>query len=125
MATITEAALQGEWFYLEEEQPLDRTSPEFFILRDGIVRSSRNLDVAGTYEIHHDHAILTFTRHAIADLSITLNAGADLVDEAMPSLPANATYRLEGFEEPVSYYGTFVRRFADYSSTDEVRRRVD
>lgn len=124
MATVTEAALQGEWFYVEEDQPLDRTSPEFFILREGIVRSSRNLDVAGTYEIAHDRAVLTFSRRGRSDFVMTLYAAGDVFDETTPSLPADATYRFQGIVEPVSYYGTFVRRLADYSGTTEVWRRV-
>jgi hypothetical protein len=124
MATITEGALQGEWFYIEEEQPLDRTTPEFFILRDGVVRSSRNLDVTGTYEINDDQALLTLTRDGHSDLVVTLRATGDRFDEATPSVPANAAYLLEGFEEPVSYYGSFVRRLADCSGIEEVRRRV-
>ena len=88
MATVTEAALQGEWFYVEEDQPLDRTSPEFFILREGIVRSSRNLDVAGTYEIAHDRAVLTFSRRGQSDFVMILHAAGDLFDETTPSVPA-------------------------------------
>jgi hypothetical protein len=124
MAAITEAALQGEWFYLEEDAPLDRANPEFFILREGVVRSSRDLQVGGTYEITYDRVVLTFTRRGQSGFVMTLNAAGNMFDETTPSLPADATYRFEGIDGPVNYYGTFVRRIADYAGTAEVWRRV-
>jgi hypothetical protein len=48
MAAITEAALQGEWFYLVEEQPLDRTRQSFYVLDHGEVRTGAEGDVVGT-----------------------------------------------------------------------------
>lgn len=54
MAAITEASLQGEWFYLEEDEPLDRASPEFSILRDGKVQSSTKPDVSREYVVTDD-----------------------------------------------------------------------
>lgn len=124
MATITEAALRGEWFYIEEEQPLDRANKEFFILRDGEVRSSRNLDVVGTYELAGDRAILTFSRREHSDFVMTLHATGAVFDDTTPALSADATYRIESIDNPVSYYGMLVRRPVDYASTDDVWRRV-
>lgn len=91
MATITEAALRGEWFYIEEQQPLDRVNKEFFILRDGDVRSCRNPDVLGTYAFADDRAILTFSRREHSDFVMTLHAIGAVFDDTTPILSADAT----------------------------------
>jgi hypothetical protein len=124
MAAITEAALQGEWFYLEEDAPLDRASPEFFILRDGKVRTSNKLDLVGEYAITDDGAVLTFARRARSTLVIALRATGEAFDETTPTLQADATYEMESFDEPLSFYGAFIRRDTDYFSTDDVWRRT-
>jgi hypothetical protein len=124
MATITEAALQGEWFYLEGEEPLNRARSEFFVLRDGAVRSSTHMDLVGTYLIAGERAVLTFVRRGRCDFAMTLQALGDVFDETSTSIQADATYGLDDVEDPSTYYGTFVRRLADYSGTDDVRRRV-
>jgi hypothetical protein len=124
MAAITEAGLQGEWFYLEEEQPLDRASPEFFILRDGKVRTSNKLDLVGEYVITDDGAVLTFARRAHSRLVIALSATGAMFDETTPTLQADATYEMEALDEPMNFYGAFIRRDADYFNTDDVGRRV-
>jgi hypothetical protein len=124
MAAITEAGLQGEWFYLEEDAPLDRTSPEFFILRDGKVRTSNKPDLVGEYAITDDGAVLTFARRAQSKLVIALSATGAVFDETTPTLQADATYEMEALDEPMSFYGAFIRRDADYLSTDGVARRA-
>jgi len=124
MATITEAGLQGDWFYIEEEQSLDRASPEFFILREGVVRSSRNQDVVGSYEIMGDAAVLTFSRREHSEFVMTLHAPGDVFDEATPSMHANAAHRMEAIDETVRHYGTFVRRTADDLRAADIWHRV-
>ncbi|RZL28540.1 MAG: hypothetical protein EOP64_04210 [Sphingomonas sp.] len=119
MATITESGLQGEWFYLEEEQPLDRTSARFFILRDGSVRANASADVVGTYKIMGEAAVIRFSRSDHPDYVMTLHAAGEVFDERTETIHANAAYRIEGVEEPVRYYGSFVRRIADYTSTTD------
>jgi hypothetical protein len=89
-----------------------------------VVRSSRNQDVVGIYEIMGDAAVLTFSRREHLDFVMTLHAPGDVFDEATHSLHANAAYRMESIDEPVRYYGTFVRRSPDDSSTDDIWRRV-
>jgi hypothetical protein len=84
-----------------------------FILRDRSVRSSRNLDTVGTYEIMGDAAVLTFSRREHSDFVMTLHAPGEMFDDTTPSIHANAAYRMEAIDEPVRYYGTFVRRLPD------------
>jgi hypothetical protein len=124
MAAISEAALQGEWFYLEEEQPLDRASPEFFIFRDGKVQSSTMPDVTGEYIITGNGAVLTFAPRGATRRTIALSATGAVFDETTPTLQADATYEMEALDEPMSLYGALVRRDADYSSTDDLSRRA-
>ncbi|RYF22935.1 MAG: hypothetical protein EOO77_03090 [Oxalobacteraceae bacterium] len=124
MATITEAGLQGEWFYLEEEQPLDRTTGKFFTLQNGNVRSNGSTDVVGVYKIMGDAAVIRFSRSDHPDYVMTLHAAGEVFNEGTQSIHANAAYRIEGIDEPVRYYGTFVRRIADYNSTTTISRRV-
>ncbi|RYF22448.1 MAG: hypothetical protein EOO77_04075 [Oxalobacteraceae bacterium] len=124
MATITEAGLQGEWFYLEEEQPLDRTTERFFILQDGSVRSNGSTDVVGKYKIMGDAAVIRFSRSDHPDYVMTLHAAGEVFDEGTQSVHANAAYRIEEIDEPVRYYGTFVRRTANYASASDISRRI-
>jgi hypothetical protein len=124
MAAITEAALQGEWFYLEEEQPLDQASPEFFILRDGKVWSSTQPDVTGDYVITDDGAVVTFARRDASRRIIALSATGAVFDENTPTLQADATYEMEPLDEPMSLYGAFIRRGADSFGTDELPNPV-
>jgi hypothetical protein len=124
MAAITEAALQGAWFYLEEEAPLDRASPEFFILRDGRLNSSTEPDVTGKYVITDDGAVVTFARRGGSRRTIALSATGAEFDETTRTLQADATYEMEAIDEPMSYYGAFIRRDVDHLSTDDVQRRV-
>jgi hypothetical protein len=124
MAAIIEEALQGEWFYLEEDEPLDRASPEFFILRNGKVQSSTKLDLVGEYAITDDGAVLTFARRAQSTLVIALRATGEAFDETTPTLQADATYEMEALDEPMSFYGVFIRRDADYFRTEDVSRRA-
>lgn len=51
MATITDATLQGEWFYVEEEQLLDQTASNFYVLRAGTVTTGEVSEVVGSYSI--------------------------------------------------------------------------
>ncbi|MEG3085448.1 hypothetical protein U1707_17535 [Sphingomonas sp. PB2P12] len=60
MATITEEALQGEWFYLEEEQPLDLSSPSFYMLADGIITPNDRPDDVGSYVIEGERRSSSF-----------------------------------------------------------------
>jgi hypothetical protein len=124
MAAVTEAALQGEWFYLEEKEPLDRASPEFFILRDGKVQSSTKPEVTGEYVITGDGAVLTFARRGASRRTLALSATGAVFDETTPMLQADATYEMEAIDEPMHFYGAFIRRDADYLSSDDVARRV-
>ena len=72
MAAITDRALQGEWFYLEEEQPLDRTSPSFYVLSDGRVTPNDRPDDVGAYVIEDGRALIEFPNYAAAALTIEL-----------------------------------------------------
>jgi hypothetical protein len=124
MATISEAALRGQWFYLEEDQPLERRGPAFFELLDGRIRSNARVDQVGTYLIAGARALLTFTRHGHPDFVITLQVTGDSFDEDTPSLQADGHYRTGTFGQPVNYSGTFVRRVADRSRSGLVWRRL-
>jgi hypothetical protein len=110
MAAITEAALQGSWFYLVEEAPLDRDSPEFFILRNGKVHSSTEPDFTGEYVITDDSAVITFARRGGSRRTIALSATGAEFDETTRTLQADATYEMEAIDEPMSFYGAFIRR---------------
>lgn len=122
MAAITDAALKGEWFYLEEEQPLDRTTPEYYVLRGNVVRSSTKPDVVGTYAIDGEQVAIVFTRRGDTHFRITLRSTAPVFTPATDILQAQATYQLGG--DPVEYYGAFVRRSADYASAADVEKTV-
>lgn len=124
MAAITEEALHGEWFYLEEEEPLDRTSSEFYILQGGHVRSSTRAGLKGTYFIADDKAVLIFAPREHSSFVLTLHATGDLFEERSQSLEAVAAYVIEAIEKPVTFHGTFVRRFADFVSSEDVEERI-
>lgn len=110
MAAIQEAALQGEWFYLVENELLDRGNPEFFILRDGKVQSSTNPELVGKYEINGDGAVLTFARKARSTRTIGLCSTGAVLNDKINTLQADATYEMEALDEPTNFYGMFVRR---------------
>jgi hypothetical protein len=124
MVTITEAALRGQWFYLEEDQPIETRGRTFFEMVNGKIRSNARVDPVGTYLIAGAKALLTFTRHGHPDFVMTLQVTGDIFDEATPSLQADGRYRMEAFGQPVSYSGTFVRRVADRSSSWPAWRRL-
>jgi hypothetical protein len=44
--------------------------------------------------------------------------------ETTPTLQADATYEPGALDEPLSAYGAFIRRGADYFSTDDLSRRA-
>ncbi|MDQ0839863.1 hypothetical protein [Sphingomonas faeni] len=114
MAAITDQALQGEWFYLEEEQPFDRTSPSFYILGDGRVTPNDRPEDIGSYVIRDGRAVVQFPKYARAALTIELLCDEVKFDESTDVLTANASYEMAAVDEPLHYYGTFVRRRADY-----------
>ena len=123
MAAITEAALQGEWFYLEEEQPLDRTVPNFYSLRHGEVRTSQATEVIGAYEIYGDRVVITFHRTSPFTTTITLSSSNPVFDTATGALSSSATYTLPDGSDPLHMHGSFVRRIADYPTAEDVARR--
>lgn len=124
MATITEDALRGEWFYLEEEQPVDRTAMNFYVLRAGEVRIGEASEVVGTYSIEGDWVVITFHRTVPFKTTITLSSGRSVFDLATGVLPSSTIYTLPDGSDPLRMYGSFVRRIADFPSADDVRGRV-
>ena len=100
MATITEAALQGGWFYLEEEQPLDRTTMNFYVLRAGEVRIGEASEVACTYSIEADRVVITFHRSVPFTTTITLSSSESVFDLATDVLPSSTIYTLPDGSEP-------------------------
>ncbi len=114
MAAITEDALQGEWFYLEEEQPLDRTTMDFYVLRAGEVRIGEASEVAGTYSIEGNRVVITFHRSVPFTTTITLNSSESVFDLATDVLPSSTIYTLPDGSDPLRMYGSFVRRIADF-----------
>lgn len=124
MAAINESALRGEWFYIEEDEPLDRTSPEFFILEDGKAQSSTKPDVMGEYIITDDGAVLTLARRGATKRTIALRATGAVFDETTPTLQADTTYKMDALDEPMNFYGALIRRDVDYFSTADVSRRA-
>jgi hypothetical protein len=123
MAAITEAALQGEWFYLEEEQQLDRTATNFYVLRAGEVRIGNAAEVVGTYSIESDRMVVTFHRIIPFTTTITLTSAHLGVDEGADVFSSSATYTLPDGSDPLHMYGSFVRRTADFPSAQDVARR--
>jgi hypothetical protein len=124
MATITEAALQGGWFYLEEEQPLDRSAVNFYVLRAGEIRIGEAAEVVGTYSIENDRVVITFHRTVPFTTMITLSSGHSGFDLATDVLPSSTIYTLPDGSDPLRMYGSFVRRIADFPSADDVRGRL-
>jgi len=113
--------LRGEWFYLEEEQPLDLSSSSFHILAAG--RIMRPNDV-GSYSIEVGKVVIQFPRYARAALTIELTCDAPTFGEGTDLLTANASYEMAAVDEPLYYYGTFVCRRTDYRSTPGTWRRT-
>ena len=124
MATITEEALRGEWFYLEEEQPLNLGSPSFYILAAGRITPNDRRDDVGSYAIEVGKVIIQFPSYARAALTIELTCDAPTFGEGTDLLTANASYEMAAVDEPLHYYGTFVRRRADHRSTPGTWRRT-
>jgi hypothetical protein len=124
MAAITEDALQGAWFYLEEGQQLDRTAMNFYVLYAGELRIGESAEVVGTYSIHDDRVVITFHRTIPFTTTITLSSGQSVFDPATDVLSSSAIYTLPDGSDPLRMYGSFVRRIADFSSAADVRRRV-
>lgn len=124
MAQITEAALQGEWFYLEEEQPLDRTATNFYVLQAGEVRIGDASEAVGTYSIDRDRVVITFNRTIPFTTTVTLSSDALDFTSATDLLSSSAIYTLPDGSDPLRMYGMFVRRLADYRSTPDTWRRI-
>lgn len=124
MAAITEDALRGEWFYLVEEQPLDRTSKSYYVLDQGEVRTGAEADVVGTYSIQDGRAVITLLRTIPFTTTITLNSADMAFDETTNVLGADATHTLPDGGDPLQLYGSFIRRFADFPSAEDVLRRA-
>ena len=124
MAAITEDALQGEWFYLEEEQPLDRTATNFYFLQAGEVKIGEASEVVGTYSIDHDKVVITFHRAIPFTTTVILSSDEAVFTPATDVLSSFAIYTLPDGSDPLRMYGSFVRRTADFPTTDDVRRRA-
>jgi hypothetical protein len=124
MAAITDEALKGEWFYLVEEQPLDRTSKSFYVLDQGEVRTGAEGDVVGTYSVEDGIAVITLHREIPFTTTITLNSADATFDETTSTLCADATHTLPDGSDPLYLYGSFVRRSADFPSVGDVWHRV-
>lgn len=120
MATITEDALRGEWFYLEEEQPLDRTTMNFYVLRAGQVRIGEASEVVGTYSIEGDRVVITFHRTVPFTTRITLSSGQSVFDLATDVLSSSTIYTLPDGNDPLRMYGSFVRRIDDFPVAGDV-----
>lgn len=125
MAALTDAALQGEWFYLEEEQPLDRTATNFYVLRAGEVMIGKVGEVVGSYSIEGDRTVIVFHRTTPFKTTITLGSSHSVFDGATDVLSSSALYTLPDGSDPLIMYGSFVRRFADFPSADDLRGRVE
>jgi hypothetical protein len=124
MAAITEEAIQGEWFYLEEEQPLDRTATNFYVLHGGEVRIGHVAEAVGTYSIDGDRAVISLHRTIPFTTTITLISEQSVFDPATDVLLSSATYTLPDGSDPLHMYGAFVRCRADYRSTADTWRRI-
>lgn len=124
MAAIMDAALQGEWFYLEEEQLLDRTSSNFYVLRAGQVLIGEVGEVVGSYSIESGSAVIVFHRTTPFTTTITLSSSHSVFDGATDVLASSALYTLPDGSDPLTMYGSFVRRIADFPNIDDVNGRV-
>lgn len=54
----------------------------------------------------------------------TLSSLDPLFDKTIDTLSSSAIYILPDRSDPYHMYGSFVRRFAEFSSADDVRRRA-
>jgi hypothetical protein len=122
MATITEDALHGEWFYIEEQQPPDRAAMNFYVLRTGEIRINEAAEVVGTYSIEGDRVVITFHRTIPFTTTITLSSVQSVFDSATDVLSSSAITLPDG-SDPLRMYGSFVRRIADAPSANDVRGR--
>ena len=117
MAAIREAALQGEWFYLVENELLDQGNQEFFILRDGRVQSSIAPELVGEYEITGDGAVLTFDQRGRSKRTIALCPTIAVSNDTIDIFHADETCQIEALDEPTNFYGAFIRRNVDPSAS--------
>jgi hypothetical protein len=124
MASITEAALQGEWFYLVEDQSFDRTSREFYVLDRGEVRLGTSPEAVGVYTLGDDYVAIRLHRAIPFTTTITLSSNDATFNKTTRILAADATHTLPDGSDPLYLYGTFIRRVADYPSVCDVWRRV-
>ena len=113
MAAITEEVIRGEWFYLEEEQPLDRTVSNFYVLLAGEVRIGDAAEVVGTYSMEGDRVVITFHRTLPFTTTTALSSNESVLDPATDVLSSFAIYTLPDGSDPLRMYGSFVRRIAD------------
>lgn len=121
MAAITDAALQGEWFYLEEEQPLDHTTSNFYVLRAGQVTIGEVGEMVGSYSIEGGRAVIVFHRTTPFTTTITLSSSHSVFDGATDVLSSSTIYTLPDGSDPLRMYGSFVRRIAGFPGADDVR----
>jgi hypothetical protein len=77
----------------------------------------------GTYVIKDGRALIEFPKYAGAALTLELLCDGLKFDETTDILTANASYAIPPVDEPLHYYGTFVRRRADYLATPGTWRR--
>ena len=123
MAAITEEVIRGEWFYLEEEQPLDRTVSNFYVLLAGEVRIGDAAEVVGTYSMEGDRVVITFHRTLPFTTTTALSSNESVLDPATDVLSSFAIYTLPDGSDPLRMYGSFIRRIADYCSAPETWHR--
>lgn len=121
MAAITEEALQGEWFYLEDEQPVYRNGASFYVIRSGKMKTGTGAEVA-TYSIEGRRAVIRFHRTTPMTTVLTLSSMDPVFDKTTGTLSSSAIYTLPDGSDPYHMYGSFVRRIAELSSTDNVGR---
>lgn len=98
------------------------TNPSFFILSEGRVTPNDRPGDVGTYSIEDGKAVIRFPKYARAALTIELICGSPTFSENTDLLGANACYDIAAIDEPLHYYGTFVRRRTSHHSTAELAR---
>jgi len=119
VTTITEETLRGEWFYLEEDEPLNLARAKPWALADGEVRQGSA--VIGTYQPSPAGVVLDM--HPTGDerrWTITLRPIAGQVDAGIKQLQADSVLVFGG-QEPWGTVGSFIRKVADRVDPKRIR----
>ena len=125
MTTITEETLHGDWFHLEEQQPLDPAWASYYTLTHGEVSWGPMREIVGSYKIEGGRAVITFLQTTAANVTIVLSGMVGSASDSSDWIKADATYEMAVGRDAQQVYGSFVRRIVDFPSIEEILHRAE